>query len=158
MIKQKCGKNILNIPIVLFIYKRTIHFFINKNFWEGCKRTFFVIISLSLLYVISCNNDSKSNFRIGAHETNKIGEVSGEKSEIGAILASREFVVNMLPNANMAQFPGYNIDVTKESNDLYIIKSYVDTRKDCGPKARRHYTCLLKFESGKWVLEEVKFF
>lgn len=158
MFRLKRNKHILSIPIVLFIYKHTVHFFINKNVWAGCKRIFFVIISLSLLLIISCNNDSKSSFKMGVPETNKISEVSGEKNEMGAILASREFVMNMLPNSNMAQFPGYNVNVIKESNDLYIVKSYVDTRKDCGTKARRHYTCLLKFERGKWVLEEVKFF
>lgn len=93
-----------------------------------------------------------------SNEINTIEQVSGEKSEKGAIVAAKKFVGNRLEFPKAATFPGYNADVSMHANNLYLVRSYVDTRNDCGPKARRYYTCLLRFAKGSWILEELKFY
>lgn len=132
-----------------------------KQLWEKHKYLFYSIVCIEFIYfsfIPGCGNDNKTRFEIETSEVTSIEQVSGEKSENGAIVASRKFVKNRLEFLRAATFPGYNADVATHVNNLYLVRSYVDTWNDCGPKARRYYTCLLRFEKGSWILEELKFY
>ena len=95
---------------------------------------------------------SKNNF------TSAREQISGDETEEGAIEASIRFVSQRIRFPQNALFPKrHGTDVSINDEGLYIVKSYVETRKDCGPKERRYYTSILSFEKGKWKLESLEF-
>lgn len=122
---------------------------------------FNALVWIGLFYFSSisgCNNEDKTSLKIKIDEASVLNQVSGEKSEIGAIFAANRFVANRLEFPKAAQFPGFGVDVAKHTGDLYLVNSYVETRKDCGPKERIHFTCLLRFEKDVWILEMLEFY
>jgi len=97
-------------------------------------------------------DESKNNFTAAKEQ------ISGNETEEGAIDASIRFVSQRLKFPQNALFTRrHGTDVSINDEGLYIVKSYVETRKDCGPKERRYYTSILRFEKGKWKLERLEF-
>ena len=108
-----------------------------------------------LLPLYGCRDEKD---RSGNNFTSAVDQISGEKTDEGAIDASIKFVSQKIDFPQNALYPKeHGTDVSIDEDGRYIIKSYVETRKDCGPKERRYYTSILSFEKGKWKLESLEF-
>lgn len=129
---------------------------------------FMYIIPFLALFVIfsvtGCVNNDTVAVEWPIPEDNIETEVTGEQENVidpnhsDALFVSRKFVIESLEEPQSAKFSPFIADVSKQPDNIYSVKSYVDLQKNCGGIVRKHYVCTLKLKKAKWSLENLEFY
>jgi len=84
---------------------------------------------------------------------------SNLENDAAAYNAATAFVKENLKAPSTADFAGYLKSHIYKSDDLWIVKSYVDAQNGFGANIRTHFICKVSYNkySEKWKLEELQF-
>lgn len=117
----------------------------------------FAIVVLSILILIwscvyECNSPKLFRKNIGNQQNNITSSPSIDFEDISndEVYATAEVIMrNRLLSPSSADFPSQG-SVSKRSDGIYVVMSYVDAQNAYGAKLRQYWICQLKYKGGSW--------